>query len=158
MRIELSDIVLVSEDLVRVMGDLVIDNGKLNGEFRVGIMPGLLAHIPGAETKVFEYGEKGLRWAPLRITGTIDKPNEDLSERIIAAAGERIIELIPETGEEVLRLAQDQAVELPEAVINISGEMLEQGDEVLKEGIDVLREGVDSALDLIPGLKPPGKK
>ena len=158
VRIELSDIVLVSEDLVRVMGDLVIDNGKLNGEFRVGIMPGLLAHIPGAETKVFEYGEKGLRWAPLRITGTIDKPNEDLSERIIAAAGERIIELIPETGEEVLRLAQDQAVELPEAVINISGEMLEQGDEVLKEGIDVLREGVDSALDLIPGLKPPGRK
>lgn len=152
VRIELSDIVLVSEGLVRMMGDLVIDDGKLDGEFRVGIMPGLLAHIPGAETKVFDHGERGLRWAPLRITGTIDSPKEDLSERILAAAGERIIELVPETGEKVLKLAQDKAVELPEAVINISGEALEQGDEVIKEGVDVLREGVDSALDLIPGL------
>ncbi|MGB2403361.1 MAG: hypothetical protein ACPIA7_08115, partial [Akkermansiaceae bacterium] len=116
VRIELSDIVLVSEGLVRVMGYLLIDDGKLDGEFRVGIMPGLLAHIPGAETKVFEHGERGLRWAPLRITGTIDRPQEDLSERILAAAGERIIELIPETGEKVLKLAQDKAVELPEAV------------------------------------------
>ncbi len=39
-RLELYDIVLASEGLVRVLGKLVIENGSLDGSFRVGIMPG----------------------------------------------------------------------------------------------------------------------
>jgi hypothetical protein len=154
-RIELSDIVIVSDGLVRVIGDLVINNGNLDGDFRVGIVPGLLAHIPGAETKVFLRGEKGLRWAPLRITGTIDKPREDLSERIIAAAGGRIIELIPETGIKAVKLAQEKATGLPKAAIDFSNDVIEQGDEILEEGVDIIRDGVGGALDLIPGFNSP---
>ncbi|MDG1358636.1 MAG: hypothetical protein P8P36_10620 [Akkermansiaceae bacterium] len=152
VRIELSDIVLVSEGLVRVMGDLVIDGGNLDGDFRVGIVPGLLAHIPGAETKIFERGEKGLRWAPLRITGTVEQPKEDLSERMIAAAGERIIELIPETGEKTLELLGEKASDLPKAAVDIGSELIERGDDALERGTDALREGVDNVLDLIPGF------
>lgn len=152
VRIVLRDVVLVSEGLVRVTGDLVIDDGNLDGDFRVGIVPGLLAHIPGAESKVFERGEKGLRWAPLRITGTIDKPKEDLSERIIAAAGERIIELLPETGDKALKFAHDKAAELPKAAVDLGSDIIDQGDKVIEQGVDILREGVDGALDLIPGF------
>ncbi len=152
VRIELRDIILVSEGLVRVTGDLVINDGNLEGDFRVGIVPGLLAHIPGAETKVFERWEKGLRWAPLRLTGTIEQPKEDLSDRIIAAAGERIIELIPETGGKTLGLLGEKTSNLPKAAVDIGSDLIDRGDDALERGTDALREGVDDALDLIPGF------
>ena len=151
-RLELYDIVLASEGLVRVLGKLVIENGNLDGRFRVGIMPGVLAHIPGAETKVFERGEKGLLWAPLRITGTIEDPKEDLSGRLIAAAGERMFELFPETGKRALKFAHETAVELPQKAMDTGSEILDKGGEVIEEGADIIREGVGGVLNLIPGV------
>ena len=154
-RLELYDIVLASEGLVRVLGKLTIENGSLDGSFRVGIMPGILAHIPGAETKVFERGEKGLLWAPLRITGTIEDPKEDLSGRLIAAAGERMFEVVPETGKRALKFAHETAIELPQKAVDVGGEILDKGGDVIEEGADIIREGVGGALNLIPGLAQP---
>jgi len=124
----------------------------LDGRFRVGIMPGTLAHIPGAESKVFLRGEKGLLWAPLRITGTVDHPEEDLSARMIAAAGERMFELVPETGERALKFAQKTAAELPQNAIDAGSEVIDEGAELIHEGTDIIREGVGGVLDLIPGV------
>lgn len=154
-RLELYDIVLASEGLVRVLGKLTIENGSLDGSFRVGIMPGILAHIPGAETKVFERGEKGLLWSPLRITGTIEDPKEDLSGRLIAAAGERMFEVVPETGKRALKFAHETAIELPQKAVDVGGEILDKGGDVIEEGADIIREGVGGALNLIPGLAQP---
>lgn len=151
-RLELYDIVLASEGLVRVLGRLVIENGSLDGRFRVGIMPGVLAHIPGAETKVFERGEKGLLWAPLHITGTIENPKEDLSGRMIAAAGERMFDLVPETGKMALKFAHEAAAELPQTAIDAGSEILDKGSELIEEGTDIIREGVGGVLNLIPGV------
>ena len=151
-RLELYDIVLASEGLVRVLGKLVIENGSLDGRFRVGIMPGVLAHIPGAETKVFERGEKGLLWAPLRITGTIENPKEDLSGRLIAAAGKRMFEIVPETGKMALKLAHETATELPQKAVDTGSEILDKGGEIIEEGTDIIREGVGGVLNLIPGV------
>lgn len=151
-RLDLSDIVITSEGLVRVLGALTVVDGRLDGRFRVGIMPGTLAHIPGAETKVFLRGEKGLLWAPLRITGTVDHPEEDLSARMIAAAGERMFELVPETGERALKFAQKTAAELPQNAIDAGSEVIDEGAELIHEGTDIIREGVGGVLDLIPGV------
>jgi len=153
-RLELTDIVLASEGLVRVVGRLSVVDGRLDGRFRVGIMPGTLAHIPGAETKVFIRGEQGLLWSPLHITGTVDHPKEDLSNRMIVAAGERMFELVPETGKMALKFAHDTLTDLPSSAMDAGGKILDEGaGGVVREGTDIIREGVGGVLDLIPGAK-----
>ena len=99
-------LVLASEGLVRLEGDLAIRDRRLDGTFRLGIAPGTLATIPGAETDVFLAGERGLLWAPLRITGTLDDPDEDLTDRLVAAAGARMFDVLPETGERVIKYSR----------------------------------------------------
>lgn len=150
-RLELADIVLASEGLMRVLGNLTVENGSLDGLLRVGIVPGLLAHIPGAETKVFVRGERGLLWAAVRVTGTVEKPEEDLSDRLIAAAGERMFEVVPETGQRVLKFAHQAAGDLPKAAVDTGNKILDEGNELIEESADIIREGVDEVLDLIPG-------
>lgn len=157
--LHLTDIVIASEGLVRVLGDITIENGQLDGKFQVGIIPGTLAHIPGAETKVFLRGEKGLLWAPLHITGTVNNPQEDLSKRMIAAAGERMFELVPETGKLALKFAHDTVTEIPSGTVKATEKLL-QGDPLgaAEEGVDVLNKGLGGVLDLIPGGSTPPRK
>lgn len=151
-RLSLTDIVISSEGLVRLEGRMEIVGDKLDGYFRLGLAPGTLATIPGAESKVFVEQERGLLWAPLRITGTVDSPKEDLSERLLAAAGERMFELIPETGELALKFTR--------SVLGEGGrEAVRQGVDTVKEGTgglirgatDTVREGLGGLFDLLPG-------
>ena len=150
-RLELTDIVIASEGLMRVLGKLTVENENLDGLLRVGIMPALLKHIPGAETKVFLRGEKGLRWTTVRITGTVDKPEEDLSERLVAAAGKRMFEVVPETGQQVLKFAHQAAEDLPQAAVDAGNKILDEGSDVIEGSANIIREGVGEILDLIPG-------
>ncbi|MEI6818983.1 MAG: hypothetical protein WCL19_05220 [Verrucomicrobiota bacterium] len=102
----LANLVLASDGLIRIEGSLTVRGQEMDGTFQLGISPGTLAKIPGAETDVFIAGDHGLLWAPLRITGTLDKPKEDLTDRLMAAASKRIIEQIPASGEKIIRFAQ----------------------------------------------------
>lgn len=156
-RLELTEIVFASEGLVRVVGALSVVEGRLDGRFRVGVMPGTLAHIPGAETKVFLRGENGLLWSPLRITGTLDNPKEDLSNRMIVAAGERMFELVPETGKMALKFAHETATDLPQAVLDAGRGVLGEDIKPLDGGVEIIREGLGGVLDLIPGASGAGK-
>lgn len=160
-RLELTEIVLATEGLVRVVGRMTLEDEKIDGRFKVGITPGTLSHIPGAETKVFLRGEKGLLWSPLHITGTMDDPKEDLSERMIAAAGERMFELVPETGVLALKFAHDSAVKLPEKAVETGGDVLKTGADAVQKTIEEgpaagVEAGVRGIFDLIPGspVKP----
>ena len=155
-RLELTEIILAAEGLVRVEGRLTLDDGRVDGRFKVGIMPGTLAHIPGAETKVFIRGEKGLLWSPLHITGTVDAPKEDLSDRMIAAAGERMFELVPETGKMALKFARDSAVQLPGKAVVTGTDVIRGGAGAVQKGLEEgvvegVEEGVRGIFDLIPG-------
>ena len=102
----LSNLVLASEGLVRVEGSLNIRGNDLDGKFHLGLPPGTLARIPGAETDVFAPGERGLIWADLRLTGTFEHPKEDLTDRLLTAAGVRMFDRIPETGEKVIKFTR----------------------------------------------------
>ncbi|MDF1825491.1 MAG: hypothetical protein P1U68_12665 [Verrucomicrobiales bacterium] len=94
--IELNELVLQSDGLVRVEGDITILGESLEGVCRVGVSPGTLRWIPGAEQEVFTESKDGFLWAPLNLTGTVSEPREDLSGRLIAAAGEEILNALPE--------------------------------------------------------------
>lgn len=135
-------IVLSSENLVRVEGRLVIRDKELDGTLRLGLAPGTLAAIPGAETHVFRPGERGLVWAPLRVTGTTDRPREDLSDRLIAAAGSRLIETLPETGEKVLKFSRTILGETDhQRVIDQSVKVIEEGARTVRE-VSGLLDGI----------------
>jgi hypothetical protein len=169
-RLELRDVVIESDGLVRLEGRLDIVDNRLDGTFQFGVMPGVMAGIPGAETKVFLPGKEGLLWTPVRVTGTLDDPKEDLSKRMIAAAGERMFELLPETGLMVLkhsgRAASDMAQGVLEKVGDLGqtgGSVLDTGAGVLRDGSDAVRDGVGGLFNLIPGGRredttpPPGE-
>jgi hypothetical protein len=133
--IELSDIVIASEGLARLEGRVTIRGKELDGHLRLGLLPGTLANIPGAETDVFTPGERGLLWAPLRLTGTLDKPREDLSDRLIAAAGLRMLETLPETGEQVLKYTRSVIGDHPSKTVEKG---VERGVELIeKTGLNV---------------------
>ncbi len=129
----LTNLVLASEGLVRLEGAVTIRGRNIDGTFRLGLAPGTLATIPGAETDVFFPGERGLVWAPLRISGTVDDPKEDLTDRLVAAAGARMFDVIPETGEKVIRFSRSILGDDPVKAV-------EKGEKIIKEGKKTIRE------------------
>jgi hypothetical protein len=136
----LSNLVLASEGLVRLEGNLVIRGKALDGTFRLGLAPGTLATIPGAETDVFVAGERGLVWAPLSITGTLDDPKEDITDRLIAAAGLRMFDVLPETGEKVIKFSRSVLGDSPYKAVDKGVKIIEAGAGVV-EGVGNIIDG-----------------
>jgi hypothetical protein len=131
--ISLTNLVLASEGLVRLEGSITIRGQEMDGVFRLGLAPGTLSRIPGAETHVFLPGERGLLWAPLRITGSLDDPKEDLTERLVAAAGLRMFDLIPESGEKVLKFTQSVLGKPSQKTVEKGVKIIEQGSKTVRE-------------------------
>lgn len=135
----LTNVMLASEGLLRLEGDLTIRDGKLDGMFRLGIVPGVLSAIPGAETDVFLPGEKGMLWAMVKISGSSDDPKEDLTDRLMAVAGFRMFEQLP-GGDKVLRFSQKiLGGDTPEETIRRGKEAIKEGEDAVREAKDLLR-------------------
>jgi hypothetical protein len=154
--IDLRNIRLASEGLIRLEGSMRLAGDVIeHGEFRLGITPGTLAHLPGAETKVFQRGDLGLLWTPLSISGTLNMPQEDLSERLIAAAGERMFELVPETGQWALKYSGEAIGESTRLILENQGVVFGVGQQVIDQAGELLNQGAGDALktgsDLIEG-------
>ena len=145
-----SNLVLSCESLIRLEGSIAIRGRELDGNFRLGLAPGTLASIPGAETVVFLPGQRGLLWSPLRITGTLDDVHEDLTDRLTAAAEARMFEIIPETGEKVLKFTR--SILGNEATIQKGVEVLDKTTDVIGQAADTVFGGV---LGGILGTRPP---
>ncbi|MGJ8697553.1 MAG: hypothetical protein ACSHYF_14645 [Verrucomicrobiaceae bacterium] len=157
--LELTNIRLGSEGLVRVEGNLILEGEVIRqGNLRLGITPGTLAHLPGAETKVFRRGELGLLWSPVKISGTLDSPQEDLSDRLIAAAGERMFEIVPATGQWALKYSGEIVGEHTKDVLANSGVVLGLANEVLGNGNDLLDAARKSAEGVLEGGIETGTK
>ncbi len=131
--ISLANLVLAAEGLVRLEGGITIRGQAIDGLFRLGLAPGTLATIPGAETDVFAPGERGLLWTTLRITGTLDDPKEDLTDRLIAAAGLRMFDLIPETGEKAIKFTRSVLGDSPSKTVEKGVEIIEQGSKAVRD-------------------------
>lgn len=148
---------IASEGLVRLEGGLRVERDRrIDGRFRLGLVPGVLARIPGAETIMFAPGERGLLWTSLRVTGTIDDPEEDLTGRLVEAAGLRMFEVLPETGERVLKFTREVIGEDLQGHLEKGVGVIEEGREVIREAEGVVRE-VKGIFDILKdGGEEPG--
>ena len=119
----------------------MIRGNELAGVFEVGVTPGRLKAIDGAEQRVFVREAKGYKWAvpAMRVTGTLDDIQEDLASRIKDAWFDQQIENVT-----------DLASKTPE-------EMLKGGTNVLKEGVKAAPDLINQGLNIFNGLLPKGK-
>lgn len=154
----IDNILLASDGLVRIEGSITIDGDKIAGTLMLGLPAGLLSHIPGAEEVVFRpenYNNKlGLLWAPVRLSGTLSSIKEDLSSRLMNAAGERLFKIIP-GGEKVLNFSKSAADTLlnqmtPKDDKNDKDKKEDSIKSGIKMGEDLLKSGLDAGLELLP--------
>lgn len=135
-RLELTDIVIVSDGLLRIEGSLTIDDEQLDGNLQLGLTPSTLATIPAAAHRVFDPGREGLHWTPVKITGTTSSPQEDLSDRLIAAGFEWMYEMV--NGQLVLKEGGKVAGDLAEALWKTGGAAVDLGAGIIGRGTDIL--------------------
>jgi hypothetical protein len=126
-------IVLACDGLVRLEGECTVRGRILDGNFQLGIAPGTLSRIPGAENQIFQPGPHGLLWAPLKLTGTLDDPKEDLSERLVAEAGVRMIQRLPESVVQKLPLDLNLLRSDPQQAVEQVKETLREGPKTIEE-------------------------
>lgn len=81
-RFEISSISLEAEEKVALRGSLAVRNGKLDGTCELGLDPEYLDWLPKAEEEVFTRRENGMIWTTVRISGTLAKPENDLTPRL----------------------------------------------------------------------------
>jgi hypothetical protein len=125
-RLVISNLVLESNGLTRLEGSMTLNGDVIeSGKFRLGVTPGTLSMIPGAERKVFVEAEGGFLWTDVEVVGTLSQPKENLSQRLVGAAIEAVIE---DTPGKVLDTAKD-ALQNPTGT---AGGLLEKGGEALK--------------------------
>ncbi|WP_075089319.1 hypothetical protein [Verrucomicrobium spinosum] len=150
--LEIRKLILQSSGLLRVEGDLDIKNGNdLNGILQVGVSTDALRWMPGAQTQVFTEsrpgGPPGFAWTEVRLTGTVEAPREDLSNRLLAAMGKELIAAplgLAEKGIEVLGTAGGEP----------GKGAAEVGREVLKTTEDAAGKVMESGADLLKGVVP----
>lgn len=116
-RLEIDEIALSADGLIRVEGNLDLVGEQVNGNFAVGVAPATLRWIPGAERKVFTEERDGLVWTRMLVGGTRQMPEEDLSSRLRTAS---IVATIEEAPEKILGTAAGAAGQLG----NVAGEVL----------------------------------
>jgi hypothetical protein len=80
-KIEITDIAIEEEGKLRLEGSLIINHRTISGAIRLGAAREYLDWLPKAE-EIFTLRQKGYFWTTIRLSGTIDHPEEDLSLRI----------------------------------------------------------------------------
>lgn len=152
LRIE--NIIVQSNGLLRIEGALTIRGRALEGNFLLGVTPETLSGIPGANRRVFVESNPsappGLLWTRVHIVGTLDAPLEDLSSRLIGAAGMSLLldtpgAVVGQGAETLLKpVLGEDAAKLPGKVINGASGVLENG---VNAGAGLLK----SVLPIFPG-------
>ena len=80
--IEIKDIAIEEKDKFRIEGEIFIKRRALQGMIRLGLTREYLDWLPNPE-QVFSRRSSGYLWADVHLSGTIDEPKQDLSQRII---------------------------------------------------------------------------
>lgn len=147
-------IVVQSSGLLRIEGAMTVRGRAVEGDFMVGVTPEALVAIPGANNRVFVEGNPGgppgLQWTRVRIAGTLDAPQEDLSSRLIGAAGMSLLidtpgKLVEQGAETLLKpVLGEDAAKMPGKVIEGASGVLENG---VKAGTGI----INKVLPVFPG-------
>ena len=106
-KLRVTKFVAESEGLIRIEGDFIVENSTIDGTFQVGVTPSSLAFIPGSREKVFTESRGGYQWAPMRLTGPLNKPTEDLTARLKQAVGEVIVDTAKGAVQDAVKTGKD---------------------------------------------------
>jgi hypothetical protein len=117
-KLHVKNFVAESDGLIRVEGEFTIMNGNIDGNFNVGVTPSSLQWLPGSQTKVFTVSRGGYVWAPMHLTGPTDKPTEDLSPKLIAAAQGAVIEGVQNAADEAVKTGTNAAKGVLDFLLN----------------------------------------
>jgi len=82
--LDVTHIAIEAPGLIRLEGRLHSQNGTLSGELELGLRPENLKWLPHDGSKVFTQRSDGgaYAWAKITVSGTVQKPVEDLTPRI----------------------------------------------------------------------------
>jgi len=80
--IEIKDITIEEKGKFRIEGEISIKRPVLRGTIRLGLTREYLDWLPNPE-EVFSRRSSGYLWTDVHLSGTIDEPRQDLSQRII---------------------------------------------------------------------------
>lgn len=108
-QLRVTNFVAESQGLLRLEGSFTISAGELDGTFQVGVAPSRLQWLPGSQGRVFTETRGGYVWTPMRLTGPVNAPKEDLSPRLLAAAKDAAVEKVETTARDAVRTGKDAA-------------------------------------------------
>jgi hypothetical protein len=80
--IDIKDITIEEKGKFRIEGDIFIKRRVLRGTIKLGLTREYLDWLPNPE-EIFSRRSSGYLWTDVRLSGTIDEPRQDLSQRII---------------------------------------------------------------------------
>jgi hypothetical protein len=80
--IDIKDIIIEEKNKFRIEGEISVKRRLLRGTVRLGLSREYLDWLPNPE-EVFSRHSSGYLWTDVHLSGTIDEPRQDLSQRII---------------------------------------------------------------------------
>ena len=80
--IEIKDIIVDEKGKFRIDGEISTERSSLRGTLRLGLTHEYLDWLPNPE-EVFSRRSNGYLWTEVHLSGTINEPRQDLSQRII---------------------------------------------------------------------------
>jgi hypothetical protein len=86
-QLEIKNIAVEDKGKFRIEGALTIREKSLGGAIRLGLAREYLEWLPHPE-EVFASEKAGYLWTTVHLSGTIDRPEQDLSPRVIEALKE----------------------------------------------------------------------
>jgi hypothetical protein len=84
----------------------------------------------------------------MHLSGTTENPKEDLSDRLMAAAGARMFEIIPATGQKVLNYSQE-VIEDTAGVTGTVGKAVDVGSKIIDQGTGAVDQAVNGATGVV---------
>jgi len=80
--IDIKDITIEEKGKLRIEGEISIKRRVLRGTIKLGLTSEYLDWLPNPE-EVFSRRSGGYLWTNIHLSGTIDEPRQDLSQRVI---------------------------------------------------------------------------
>ena len=175
----LEGLLMDAPGLLRLKGNASIAaSSQLSGNLLLGIVPGTLRYLAGAEQQVFlpidranlpasdrallGPEDSALLWTRLVLGGSLSNPTEDLSDRLALA-------WFNATVDEVLNMSMEGAIKAADAaskaastaaskVLENAPAALDKGSDLLQKGAEsgagILQKGAESGIRAIEGLLP----
>jgi hypothetical protein len=100
------NVIAEAEGLMRVEGNFTLAAGQIDGTFEVGVTAASLQWLPGSQSRVFTTARNGYYWAPLRLTGPVENPTEDLTPKLAQAAAGQVIDTVSGAVKEATKAAK----------------------------------------------------